>query len=982
MYGQADRATLNGLVKDASGAVVPAATVRLSNPANGLSRDTTSGMDGLFSFPALPIGIYELTITKAGFQDQTVKNIVLGVGQRRTEEVTLSVSGSAQRVDVIDEAQPLDQTTAEVGQTVSSRQLQEIPQNGRNWTSLMSLAPGAINTGEGNQNSIRIFGRSRDDNNWTIDGVDATGVKDPRQEANLRLVVSMENIAEFRVQSTMYTAETGNGAGAQINIVSKSGTNEFHGGVFHYLRNDALDARRPAYGLLANEADPGKLPFRLNQFGGSVGGPLVKNRTFFFSSFEGLRQRLGVIQRGTTPSQSLRDRVLAASPALRPVISLYPTGTPGSNPDIDNLVREGRQRWTENSGSIRIDHRLNDKYSLFGRYNINAGVIDEVRNVFLETRTSDLRTQNAVAGLQAIFKPTLLNEAKFGFNRSPLVRTTNGQFPERVRVPGITDITQNLVEVEEGTSFSVIDNLTWIKGRHTIKAGGELRQIQLNLEISRAVDTRYANIADFIANRADRAEVVEPLPLTEVRRWYTFAYLQDEFKIKSNLTLNAGLRYEFYSVPNDKANSGKVFDITRCAGFCPAGTQWFFADTDNLAPRVSLAWAPKALNNRTVIRIGGGIYYGPGQADDVNGAVDSIQGRFTIQRRDLPTLAFPAAGLLTGTTPNVTLTPRSIQRDRRDQSNSTWTLSIQQRLPLEFTGEVAYVGSVGRNLFTRTFINLSDPVSRLRPLPQFNLVDEKQNFGNSSFNGLSLQLNRTRRAGWLWQAQYMWSKNISDNAGSGDGAQPQNPLCRSCERAVADWDIRHNFTANSVYELPFGRGKRMWNSGFAGSLFGGWEVSGFFTARTGRPFNVTVNRGSADTPYGNTENQRPNLIGNAVPDNQTVDNWLNFSAFALPARGSYGNLGRNAFRAPGIWQLDSALTKRTPIGERASLDFRAEVFNLFNVPQYGVPVNNVVINANGSNGNLPFGRIQGLVNGGATGNGLPRQIQFMLRLNF
>jgi hypothetical protein len=976
LIGQADRATLSGSVRDASSSVIAGANLKLTSNATGLVRETITTGQGVFTFVQVVPGEYELQVSKAGFQTVTLQSLNLGVGQRRSEDVTLAVSAAAQSVTVEAESQGLDATSSEVGQTVNNRQLQEIPQNGRNWTGLMALAPGAINTGEGNQNSIRFFGRSRDDNNWTIDGVDATGVKDPRQEANLRLVVSMESIAEFRVQSALYTAETGNGAGAQINIVSKGGTNEFHGGLFHFLRNDALDARRPTYGL-TGPATIGKLPFRLNQFGASFGGPIIRNRTFFFGSYEGLRQRLGVPVSGTTPSAALRASVLATSPALRPLMDAFPAGVPTSNVNIDQIVIEGRQKWSENSTSFRADHRFNDRYSMFVRYNRNAGLIDEIRNAFLETRTSDLITQNGVISLQQIYKPNLINETRYGVNRSPLIRTTNGRFAESIAIPGITSLNQNFVEQEEGTSFALIDNLTWLKGRHTLKFGGEMRQIQLNLAFSRQVATRFANINDLIANRVDRADVVEELTEAPLRRWYQYAYVQDEIKLKPNLTLNAGVRWEFYSIPADKSGRADnfVFDITRCRGFCARTSEWYFPDWNNFAPRLSLAWAPGALKNRTVFRIGGGVFYGPGQADDVTAALDSVQGRFQLLRATSPTLAFPVANVLGATTPNVTLVPRSIQRDRRDGSSSQWSFSIQHQLPADFTAEAAYVGSVGKKLFNRSFLNLLDPVSRQRPLPEFGAVDEKQNFGNSSFNGLSLQLNRSRKRGWLWQTQYMWSKTINDNTGAGDGAQPQNPLCRACERGPADWDIRHSFTANSVYELPFGKGRRWLKDGLAAALIGGWDLSGFFNARTGRPFSVTIPRSSADTPYGTTDNQRPHIIANAIPAEQTVDQWLLFSGFVSPVRGAFGSLPRNSFRAPGAWQLDTAVTKRFPIGDRMTFDFRAEAFNLFNRPQIGLPVSSLA-NA------VTFGRIQNLINGGATGSGLPRQIQFMARLNF
>jgi hypothetical protein len=834
--------------------------------------------------------------------------------------------------------------------------MRNIPLNGRHWASLMMLAPGAVNVGEGNQNSIRFFGRPRDDNNWTFDGVDATGIKDPRQEGNLRLVISTDAIAEFRINSLPFTAEGGIGGGAQINLVSKTGTNEFHGSLYEYLRNSALDARRPFDG-------PDVPPFRLNQFGGNLGGPILKNKTFFFANYEGLLQRLTITRAdGLVPSASFRQRT---PDSLRSIVNAYPMGNAAtSNADVDRLIMATPERRNEHSGMARVDQRLNDKHSLFFRVAITDGLISQIRNGLFETRDSYIRPSNATAQWQQIWSATAVNEVKLGFNRSALTRNDVGIIPEGVAIPGFTSTQPTTQIVEKPSAYSVVDNLSWISSRHTIKLGGEIRRIHMNVGNGPATSVTFASAANFLRNALDRVSVGSRLDTVGVRRTFHSLYLQDEFRVSRELTINLGLRYEQYTVSKDVVGRGRVFDIHRCEGFCAPGTPWFFPDNDNIAPRFSLAWSPAVFGGKTVIRTGYGRYFGPGQNDDVTAAIDSLPENFSLTAADAPALAYPADAFL-GQLRSQGQTPRSVQRDRKEPESHQWTLSVQQELAGGMVAQVAYVGNVGRNQLTRTYVNTLDPITRRRPLTTFGQIDEKRFDGNTSFNGLQSSLQRSFSKGLLFQAQYMWGNAISDNAGSGEGGQIQNVACRACDRGPADYDIRHTFTANSVYQLPFARTR--W--------FGGWDMSGLFTARTGRPFSVTVNRASGVVPSGQTQNQRADYIGgNPYAADRGPGLWLNPAAFAVPAAGTYGSSGRNGFRGPGLWQADVGLTKRIRLTEGMNLDFRAEAFNLFNRAQFGEPVANI--------SNSTFGRILTTANDGATGSGTSRQIQFMLRLNF
>ncbi|MEO8367761.1 MAG: TonB-dependent receptor [Candidatus Solibacter sp.] len=976
-WAQLDRANVSGTITDASSAVIAEVSVSIESADTGFRFSTMSNAVGAYLLPSVPIGTYTLSFSKAGFGTKRYEKMTLTVGQTRTLNFTLDVSATATQIDVSAEQEALTQNNAEIGLVVNQQQVQSLPMNGRNWSGFLMLAPGATNTGDGSQNSVRFNGRGRDENNFTFDGVDATGVKDPRQEANLRLSISLDSIAEFRVSSGLYNAESGNGAGAQMNLVSKSGTNQFHGSAFEFFRNDKLDARRPI-------DSTGKPPFRLNQFGANLGGPVFKDKTFFFANYEGLRQRLAITNSGTVPSEAYRARVMSTSPILRPVVEAYPLGTSrGTDPNIDLLVTVGAQPWREDSGLIKLDHRFTPATSMFVRYNVDDGLIDEQRNALRETRTSMFRTQNGIVQFQHLFGPALLMETRLGVNRSSLHRDTNGTFPEGVSISGFTGLQADRGEVEIGTSYGLIQSLTWSRGRHVFKFGGEIRKIDLVLADSGTVTTTFTSRDNFAVNKADSVTFASAQPGLKGLRPYYFGYAQDEIKLTPALTLSVGTRYEYYSVARTADGRGRVLDFQRCGGFCAAGTPWYFPDKNNFAPRAGLGWAPKRFGGNTVLRAGYGVFYAPGQIDDVNAPIDSYPETYTLSSRDNPSLAYPAIQFLPQAK-STGVSARAQQRDRRDAYAQQWTLSVQQKLPGAFVLQTAYVGSNGHKLFGRSFINTIDPLTGSRPYPTYSNVDTKWNQGNSSMQSLQVSMNRSFRSGFQWQTQYMYSHNISDNSGAGEGQNIMISNCRQCDRGDADWDVRHTLTANGIYNLPLGRGRKYASAGLAGRLLEGWNVSGLGMARTGLPFNVTVNRSTADLPDGVVTTpgkaappQRPDVVAgqNMYAANPSANGWLNAAAFRLPAKGTWGNLPRSALRGPDFWQTDIAAGKKTRISERHEVEFRAELFNLFNRAQYGAP------NANLSN-LTTFGTITSVVNSSPTGFGGPRQIQLMLRYNF
>ncbi|HEY1206740.1 MAG: TonB-dependent receptor [Bryobacteraceae bacterium] len=969
-----DRTAINGTVTDPSGAVVPNVKVELKSPATGLSREAVTGATGIYEFPALPIGSYNLILSKAGFKPFEVNGVDLLYGQVRTVDATLAIGASADAVQVTASSELLNRTSAEVGQVVESEQISEIPISGRNWASLMLLAPGAINYGDGAQRAICFNGHSLDDSNFTFDGVDTSGVQEQTQKADTRLNIALESIAEFRVSDAVYTAEAGSAGGAQVNVVSKSGTNEFHGSTFYAVRNDALDARSPFDG-------PTLPPFTLNQFGASFGGPAIRNKAFFFLNYEGLRQSLGETLTNYIPNDAFRAEVLATSPQLAPILNAYPTGgTPDPNDPahITNIfTKVVTDTVREDAGMARFDYRFDDANTAYVRYNIDNAYIDTPTDALGDHNVIPHVPSNVVVELQHVFSPTTYDEVKFGVNRANYHNWTYGTSPVAVSPGPFDSVSDTSLDTEVGTTFSYIDDLTMVRGRHTLKVGVDIRRIRLNNSGNTLTTSTlsYDTAQDLIDNTAASATYLQGEGVVGNRRTFAAGYAQDTFKATPNLTLNLGLRYEYYSVAHEILNRSAVVDIVNCGGFCPKGTPYYSPNTGDFGPRIGLAWAPSMLNGKTVIRTGFGIYFGGNQNDDFSDPAESAVPRYSLTQADFPTLGYPLVAFLNPA--NQLFSPKAIARDRKDLSYNNWDFMIQQQLPKEFVGQVGYVGGEGHHLFDKYTVNLINPATGLRPLTNFSSFGLKANDGNNDFNALQASLQRRFVHGLLFQANYMWSHGITDASdGSGTSVSFENMACRACDRSDSDLDVRHTVTINGIYQLPFGHGQRFLNSGFASHALAGWELSSLASARTGLPVNITMTRKASAMLDGNTSSQRPNLVpGQSIyATDQTINDWFNLGAFSTPANDTWGDLGRYVATGPGAFEIDTSLEKKFQLTERYTFDLRASAFNLLNHPEFSNPASNI--------SKASFGTITSILNDGATGSGAPRRIEFMLRLVF
>ncbi len=986
-YAQVDRSGLNGTATDASGRLLPQTHITVVQNQTQMRRETVSRSNGSYSLSELPVGAYTITFEHDGFKSLTFLDVEQVIGRTRTLNATLSVSGGEQRVEVPASSEQMDTSTAAFGGRVEKAQVERLPLNGRNWATLTSLVPGAVDTGGSNQRSIRFAGRGRDDDNFTYDGIDATNVINQAQQPYVRLSIPLDTIEEFRIDTMLATAEGGGTGGPQLAATSPSGTNQFHGRIFEYLRNDALDAQQP---FTVNGSK--KPPLRLNQFGGSLGGPIVRKKTFFFVAYEGYRQHWGFPLAGLVPSSAFRSRALSESSVLSPVINAYPVGqTHTSNPDVDNFTSSGTQQVTENSAMIRLDHHFSEKTTSFARFNIDRAVNTQplVGNSNLYLKDTQQLTSAPVNGgleLMHIFNPNLVNEIKFGFNRST-ANTINQNFtgvPYAVAVSGFTTLNNNKVNIGAGNSFGEIDNLTWIKGRHTVKTGVEIRRIQMNKGNSEAGTISFASTEDFEANKVSSASLNGTLPINGLRKTQFFAYAQDEFRWTPNLTLNLGLRYSFFNIFNEVQGHANPFDFNTCGaqGYCGVGASFGQKNYGDFDPRVAFAWSPSR-DSKTVLRGGFGIYHEDGQLDDQDLPISNEVFAYSLSNKTIPNLSYPIDPFLTNT-PGI-ISPRATDRQRKDTYMEQWSLSLQRMLPGDFVATLSYVGSRGLHLLTLSSVNMVNPLTGTRPFPNFGQVSWRGAKASSSYEGFSAAVKRSFSRGLLLSANYMWSHEIDDGSngsGDGDSVVAQNVACPACERASGIWDARHVLNANAVYELPFGPGKRFLNSrGAMGRILGSWEATSAVVARTGFPVNVMINRSAASVPDGNTSSQRPDLVPGAslVPTGgRSIAQWINPLAFATPKDGTFGNAPRDLDRGPGAWQMDLGVTKRFLLTEMAHLEFRSEFFNLFNHSQYGLP--------QATFGVPGFGSITQTVNTttpvSPVGSGTPREIQFALRLQF
>lgn len=949
---QVDRAAVTGTITDPTQAAIPNAHVTIVYPDTGLTRVTTTSSSGVFRLSELPIGDCYVEVGAAGFQKLKTTTFALHIAETRELNLTLALASAKVTVEVTGVGENLQQSNATVGDVLVPSQLNSLPVNGRDWKSLMALVPGAANGG-------MFFSSGGDDMNYRVDGVDASGIRDQNMKVYSRLTMSQDAVDEFRVSSALFSADTGGTPGGQLEAVTKSGSNAFHGSAFEYLRNDVFDARSPF--------DPPTIPpFRLNQFGATLGGPVFKNKTFFFLSYEGYRQGLGESLVGDVPTPALRDEVLATSPVLAPFIDAYPLPNDGLlSSDIGQWAGQGWDTENADVGTVRLDQKFSSKLSSFFRFTRTYDRFNTPEplgepNPELQAPTS------GVLEVQYILSPRSIDEFHFGVNYVPWNSLNPGTLTSTLSVPGLTAPTPYEDQVWNATSEDLVDSYTTVRGNHTLKAGVEVRRVLVDLFATPTYSIAYASIPAFVANQLNTASGSDGKPARTQEKTEAFGYIQDDWKINRNLTANLGLRYDFFNEFREAHGRSIGFSLQFCGGYCQPGRPFGDPATKNIAPRVSLAWSPEHLHDKTVIRVGAGIYYGDGQEGDQQSPVTNEGWSYSLSSAITPDLAYPIV-----VDPNNLPygAPTDYDTHRSSEDFQEWTAQLEQLLPWGLTAQAGYVGIQAFHLSSKSYENMIDPSTGQRPLPQFGQIGTVGSWETSSYHGLLLSLDRSLQSGLFLKLNYTLSHAINDDSQGGGGpTTPQNVNCILCERASSAVDQRHSLYGSFIYALPFASSRR----------WGGWSVSGVNSFYTGWPVNVTITRKAAAVPDGNTTNQRPDYVAGTSlrpASGRSIDDWINLAAFTTPANGTFGDAGRNIARGPGLFQIDGALQKNTNINERLAVIFRADVFNVFNHPNYGSPNANVSSPAT-------FGRITSLENTTPIGTGGPRSVQLSLRLKF
>lgn len=1081
-----DQGRFTGLVADTSGAVIPGASVRVKNEKTGAERSVTSSDSGVFFVTNLAAANYTITVSSPGLNDAIYKETTLGVGQERTLNIVMQPNTVVSEVTVsAGELAVVETSSASVGANVSAREVAQMPINGRQVSQLYLLAPGAQTSGGGSYDNIRFSGRANQQNAVRFDGVEASSIIDAspgnlngQSSSAFRLQASLETVQEFRVESSNYPAEFGTGTGGQIGIITKSGGNDFHGSLFEYMRNDAFDARNFFDGSR-------KSPLRLNQFGGSLGGRLVRDKLFFFGHYEGLRQHAGFPLVGQVPSQAIRNLPVCGTGAagrcvdsvMKQLLGAFPVGNFGTtpNPDFDVAHLDGKALVNEDSASFRLDYRQSDKNNFYLRWFRDDGrstsPFDVSGSAFLQTAVA----QNAVLNWQRIITPSLINEAKIGYN-GPKTRTS-GIAPQASGLD-LTGVTLNItganvlvgiggqganagISIPSGQvrassatngrgqpytnySLSYVDNLTWVKGNHNVKFGGEFRQVRIYTDRLGGVTYAFSNLNAFLSNTPTitvNGDLSAPSPFNNgatgnrlAKTEMFSAYAQDEFKVRPTLTMSYGLRYEFYTPMREDRNLVVLYNVATGGLDAPGSRPFYQSSKLAFGPRLGLAWSPAKLGGKAAFRVGAGYYYGPGQGEDLIQPIESDRiststaGRYPVDANAV----VRNFNINTATGIGVRAYAPGY---RVPEKILSYTASIQHQL-LGAVLQVAYVGSQGRNLFLRSTTNkvigvTMNPATGVGSVvrefgPRFGEIDYKTTGGTDNYNSLQTTLNRRFSRGLTFGAQWTYGHSIGNTGGSNEANTATQPLNFRADRGNNAFDVRHSANVSAMYELPFGRGRRFGSSigGALNAVAGGWDVGAILNTRTGLPMDIRITRPDIvyrdtrngafvnapivvngapvtepviNVPYGgNSRDVRfPDVVANVDPFLRTADRRfvLNPAAFATPAPGTYGNLGRGALHGPGLAQFDLTLHKTLKLSERIRSEFRFEVYNLFNRANFANPavrLNNVL--GTGLNQLQPgqpytpgtagsFGSVLQTVES-AVGLGAQRQIQLSLRFSF
>jgi hypothetical protein len=999
---QGTTASIAGFVTDESKAALPGATVTVKDVETGQSRVLVTDEQGRYRADALAPGKYALTVELSGFRTAQYQDVNLSVGQAATLNVLMQIGGVTERVVVTGDATLVATRQSSVSALVDQSQIRELPLNGRDFSQLTLLQLGVtaspssqqqVDRGMGTQ--VSIAGARPNQISYQLDGTDANTQGNGSPGSAAGGLLGVDTVREFQVLVNNYSAEYGRSTGGIVTAVTRSGTNDFHGSAFEFNRDNRWDAK-----TFFDDPNSEIPKLTRNQFGGQFGGPIARDRTFFFGSYEGLRQDKGVTSIATVPSRATRARA-DISPVTLPYLLLYPepngreTGATG----IYSVQSVAPTR--ENYALGKIDQTLTHNQTLSVRYSWDRAQVDQDAAIPLWTTDTRTRTQSVVGEHKWIISPRLLNVAKLAWNGayeatdnlenrsfdSGLFFVPDTRFGN-VSVSGINSIgpdtnTPTFVDLK---SLQVIENVTWSRGSHNIKSGFNLTHYMNDQDSSFDFGGNYAftSLENFVQNRPGTYEG-QAQGSTTARRWRQSLiglYAQDDWSASRNLTLNLGVRYEFITTPHELDGREARMPDLQAATVTQGGPIFQNPSLKNVAPRGGFAWNLTG-DGKNVIHGGVGYFFEPILSNVYRAYGNRTPPYYNIINPSNPTFPNPPSSAAQPLL-RLDLVQYDLQNPYRLQYNATYQRELWGRTVVT----AGFIGSRGYRQIRNVEYNqavpqvLADgsfffPVGSTRRNPNFGSIRLRTTDGKSWYKGLVVGGTRRFTQGLSMQASYTLGKSEdlgSQAVGSGDfdnSFQPAYAFDPASNRGLSDFDIRHNFVYNSTWELPFGRSL----SGLARGLAYGWQVSGIFTARSGIPFSPVLGFDRARAlPRSGGAGQRPDIVSGCSlnPVLGGPDQYFDPNCFALPAAGTLGNVPRNTIIGPGFMTLDMAIFKNIPFGAGRRLQFRAEGFNVTNHVNFGLPAS-TVFNSAGRVGNA--GQITSIV-------GTARQFQFGLKLEF
>jgi hypothetical protein len=1025
LLAQSRTSAISGTVRDPTGRLVPGARILVRHLETGLVRETQPGEEGLFHIVALELGRYEVSAEKPGFRTATARDLLLAVDREAVVNFTLEIGTRQESIEVTGEARTIEAAASALSGHVDSKAIEELPLNGRDWVQLATLEAGTVvaraqyrdvNTGYGLP--LSLSGSRPYQNNFQLDGVSLTSYAGATPGSINGVNLGVDAIREFSVLTSSYSARYGRAAGGVIHAVTRSGTNQFHGSAFYFHRNDNLDAR--------NFFDGARKPeFRRHQFGGSLGGPLAQNRTFFFTSYEALRELRGNTTIDTTLTEAARRGELAAGRVavdalMAKFVSLYPLPNGPVFGDTGLFIYTDDESARQDFAAARIDHNLGERDRLFLRYTLDDGARSDLTAFARGRRRAATRWQSSALEHTRIFSAALLNTARFGFLRSltdggsttSLTPATDDPalgFLPGAQVAGIV-IVSGLTEFPGGTgaldrdrhafnSFQLHDELTWIRGRTTLHIGGRLERIRFNTDSqsSAAGEFRFRNLADLLRNLPERFQA--QLPGSDTvrghRQWVPAAYIQASHRLGARLTLDVGLRHEWATVPVEV--NGKIANIDEISSprMRIGGPLFTNPSYKNFMPRAGLAWDVRG-NGRTVVRTGYGVF------------ADLLLSQFLLLAgvrnppfflrgavRSLRQGDFPKGGygaLVAGGTPEYRI--ERLEPHPRQPYVQHWNLNIERALAAHLSLRLAYVGSHGLNLSSIVEdANLAQPVKledgRLffpaggrKMNPNFSQIRDRRFEAHSFYHALQAQLRRRFSRGLAAQLAYTFSKSIDDSSIFFTMTESDNGISLPLNghprfnRGLSGHDVRHQLSASGTWAFPSPGRPRV------RLLFGGWQAGLIAVYSSGVPFSARLGYDAARTLTTRADfrsGQRPDLAPGARPNPVTGDpnRWIDPSAFRRPQDGFLGNLGRNTIIGPDLATVDFSLVRRfrpAGLGEQGALEFRLEFFNLLNRTNFNLPSPERMEIFGATSSREDLGRI--------TSAGHAREIQVGLKLRF